>query len=64
MNITFFSIHDLRDASRATAALGYAVTADLDSYTNAIALGVGIQTACQSEQRCERERYRKSETDC
>ena len=46
------------------AALGIAVLAELDSYSNDIALAVGIQTACQSEQRCERERYRKSETDC
>ena len=37
---------------------------DLDSYTDAGAVGVGFQTAPRSEQRCERERYRKSETDC
>jgi len=46
------------------SALGIAMTADLDSYTDDLPLGVGIQTACQTEQRCERERYRKSATDC
>ena len=52
------------------SALGIAMTADLDSYTDDLPLGVrctalGIRTACQTEQRCERERYRyrKSATD-
>ena len=48
------------------SALGIAMTADLDSYTDEddLPLGVGIQTACQTEQRCEREMNRKSATDC
>ena len=46
------------------SADGIAMTADLDSYTDDLPLGVEIQTACQTEQRCERERYRKSATDC
>ena len=61
--ITFFSSHDL-DASHATAALGIAVLAELDCYTDDIVVGVTFQTGRQSEQRCERERYRKSATDC
>ena len=41
-----------------------AVLADLDSYTNDIALGVGIQTGPSSEHPLARNRYRKSATDC
>ena len=48
------------------SALGIAMTADLDSYTDDLPLGVGIlgNGMSNSEQRCERERYRKSATDC
>ena len=46
------------------SALGIAMTADLDSYTDDIPLGVTFQTRAQTEQRCERERNRKSATDC
>ena len=63
VNITFFS-RQPRLAARATAALGIAVTADLDCNTDDLPLGVTFQTACQTEQRCEREMNRKSATDC
>ena len=57
-------MHYLQVAARATAALGIAVTADLTCNTDDIPLGVTFQTACQTEQRCEREMNRKSATDC
>ena len=46
------------------SADGIAVLADLEWYTDGIALVVPFQTGPSSEQRCVRNRYRKSATDC